>query len=647
MKNSEVRKAKFGGLLSFPVISSIALLVAAIFVIRWIVETQRAPGSMTITEAQGMDMTSSKPPTGVQPVVVATVQKRDVAATAWYPATVFAFTDEEVVARLPGRLLQLNVYAGDSVVASQLLGKLDAPEYVAQASEASLMAQSKLSMATAALREQQAARAMFRKATAEKAAAESAIAGAQAESAAMTSERDQMLSEAKMAESELDENAAAAKYAEASLIRQQQLHRSGAISLDELQMAQRERDMAVARFRTATARVQSARQKAAVAEKKRVASESEVKAAKAMLSAANEDALAAKAMDAKAGAEAEARNKESRAVKSSASGFSAIADYRNLRALSSGIVSERLVSPGTSVMPGQAILRIKVINKVRVQAEVPQAHSDDAMVGGSAKVEVNGKVSTATISAVFPSVNETTRTFKVEVLLNNPEGKIRPGSFARIALVGPQFEEKSAVPSSAIQDDLEGGHYVWVVSEKAGDGTPQDWTCTMHPEVSRPGPGICPICKMDLVPRSRSGKYVVTKKTVVIGKSDGKYTQILSGVTDGDEVVIEGFASLQPGTPIEPTQQDRAMDETPESDSKGSMNRHTVPPATNTERESKKPDLSSGERPSTSKGPSEQAKKPTPSKKKWTCPMDPQIVRDSPGTCPICKMDLVPMEPPK
>jgi multidrug efflux pump subunit AcrA (membrane-fusion protein) len=25
----------------------------------------------------------------------------------------------------------------------------------------------------------------------------------------------------------------------------------------------------------------------------------------------------------------------------------------------------------------------------------------------------------------------------------------------------------------------------------------------------------------------------------------------------------------------------------------------------------------------------------------WTCPMDPQVVQDGPGTCPICKMDLV------
>src|SRR5690349_15997168 len=30
---------------------------------------------------------------------------------------------------------------------------------------------------------------------------------------------------------------------------------------------------------------------------------------------------------------------------------------------------------------------------------------------------------------------------------------------------------------------------------------------------------------------------------------------------------------------------------------------------------------------------------------KWTCPMHPQIVRDDPGSCPICGMALEPVAP--
>ncbi len=35
---------------------------------------------------------------------------------------------------------------------------------------------------------------------------------------------------------------------------------------------------------------------------------------------------------------------------------------------------------------------------------------------------------------------------------------------------------------------------------------------------------------------------------------------------------------------------------------------------------------------------------PSPSGKKWTCPMHPQIVQDKPGSCPICGMALEPMD---
>lgn len=31
----------------------------------------------------------------------------------------------------------------------------------------------------------------------------------------------------------------------------------------------------------------------------------------------------------------------------------------------------------------------------------------------------------------------------------------------------------------------------------------------------------------------------------------------------------------------------------------------------------------------------------------WTCPMHPEVVQEEPGTCPICKMDLVPMKGPR
>ena len=37
---------------------------------------------------------------------------------------------------------------------------------------------------------------------------------------------------------------------------------------------------------------------------------------------------------------------------------------------------------------------------------------------------------------------------------------------------------------------------------------------------------------------------------------------------------------------------------------------------------------------------------PTATPEVWTCPMHPDYVSDRPGSCPICKMDLVRGVPP-
>ena len=51
----------------------------------------------------------------------------------------------------------------------------------------------------------------------------------------------------------------------------------------------------------------------------------------------------------------------------------------------------------------------------------------------------------------------------------------------------------------------------WIAADPGGTapkaevGHAEEWTCGMHPTVVRDGPGACPICGMDLVPRRQSG----------------------------------------------------------------------------------------------------------------------------------------------
>ncbi|MEO7454075.1 MAG: hypothetical protein ABIV13_04865, partial [Fimbriimonadales bacterium] len=96
-------------------------LTAAFFVVRWIVINNRAAGAMTPIEAQAMDMTAMKSPPGVFPVGVETVARGSASSKVTVPGSVVALSDEDVVARIAGRVQRVLVYPGDRVKAGQLL----------------------------------------------------------------------------------------------------------------------------------------------------------------------------------------------------------------------------------------------------------------------------------------------------------------------------------------------------------------------------------------------------------------------------------------------------------------------------------------------------------------------------------------------
>jgi membrane fusion protein, copper/silver efflux system len=45
---------------------------------------------------------------------------------------------------------------------------------------------------------------------------------------------------------------------------------------------------------------------------------------------------------------------------------------------------------------------------------------------------------------------------------------------------------------------------------------PKFWTCSMHPNIQKQGPGKCPICGMDLIPVTSTGKDTGGMRQIVI-----------------------------------------------------------------------------------------------------------------------------------
>ncbi len=607
---------------------TLALLAASATVAIYIVKTQRAPGAMTVVEAQAMDMTTSRPPVGVQPVAVEAASLRAVEGVSTFPATVQALSDEEVMSRVPGRVKSVLVYAGDRVRAGQLLATIEADEYSAQADEARLMASSKLSMSIASRKEIAVSQAMLRSSQADLARSKASYDRMQSDLEAMSLDKKKAESQLAMSQAEIRERDADLTYTGEELGRQEKLYKAGAISLDELQMSRKERDMAKARVSSARATSKAMAQEVNIAARKIDGAKAGIREAKAMIAQAQAMVAQNTAGVDKAKQMARTSQIESESAKQGAKGMSAMANYRQVRAQADGVVAERIASPGTVVMMGQPLLRLMVVSRVRIQAELPQTMFPKAKVGTPVEIEVEGlEPIEAELTSVSPEVDLEMRSFKVEAIVNNQDGKLASGMYARIHLHAPSAKEALAVRKEAIRTDSNGETYVWLYGETKGDGKDTDWTCTMHPEISEKGPGICPKCKMDLVPRSRSGKFAAEKRLVTIGAKNGSYTAIVSGLNEGDKVIWAGHENLQPGTPVQETKWgENGPVELPSTD--GSTVSSSSSAMSDRSDRSDKSDRAS-----------KQTKRVA--KLDWYCPMGREFESDKPGSCPKCGMDLV------
>ncbi|USN99090.1 MAG: efflux RND transporter periplasmic adaptor subunit [Phycisphaeraceae bacterium] len=158
------------------------------------------------------------------------------------------------------------------------------------------------------------------------------------------------------------------------------------------------------------------------------------------------------------------------------------------------------------------------------------------------------------ISFIEPMVDDRTRTAVVRVAVENSDHRLKPGMFASAVV-----HAKLAADGAVMSRDLAGR-----------------WVCPMHPTVVRDGPGDCDICGMALVtaeslgivgdpstlaeplviPRSavlftgtRSVAYVAVPdaptptyegRQVVLGPRAGEFYIVREGLSEGEEVVVNG-----------------------------------------------------------------------------------------------------------
>ena len=170
-----------------------------------------------------------------------------------------------------------------------------------------------------------------------------------------------------------------------------------------------------------------------------------------------------------------------------------------------GVITEKKALQGLRFRSGDTLYQITDLSTVWVLAEVFEQDMVGVRVGQKVGVSVDAypnSIQDGRIAYIYPTANPQTRSTTVRVEVANPDGRLRPGMFARLkttAQAGGPDEKVLMVPLSAVIDS--GSRQRVFVQEG-------------------------------------EGRYVA--REVRLGMRGDDHVQVLEGVREGEKVVVTG-----------------------------------------------------------------------------------------------------------
>ena len=124
-----------------------------------------------------------------------------------------------------------------------------------------------------------------------------------------------------------------------------------------------------------------------------------------------------------------------------------------IRAPFAGQVKERTVTQGQYLKVQTAVMVIVNVNPIRVRLKVPEKMASWVRVGQEVTVSVEAyadRTFTGKITRINPSVDQQTRSFEVEALIENRDGMLKPGFFVKARIPSSYSENALFVPQDAL-----------------------------------------------------------------------------------------------------------------------------------------------------------------------------------------------------
>jgi RND family efflux transporter MFP subunit len=189
--------------------------------------------------------------------------------------------------------------------------------------------------------------------------------------------------------------------------------------------------------------------------------------------------------------------------------------YLMVRAPFAGVITLRNVDTGALVNEGSTLLfRMAQTDRLRTYVNVPQSDADSVRVGQKATLlvsDLGGRKFTGTVARTANALDPATRTLLAEVQIDNGRGALLPGMYTQVDLSVPRKNPPLMIPADALVVRSNGPQ----VAVVGADGT-------------------------------------VHFALVQLGRDLGDRLEALSGVQDGDRLVVNPGDAVREGAKVKP-----------------------------------------------------------------------------------------------
>ncbi|UCG89012.1 MAG: efflux RND transporter periplasmic adaptor subunit, partial [Gemmatimonadota bacterium] len=184
-----------------------------------------------------------------------------------------------------------------------------------------------------------------------------------------------------------------------------------------------------------------------------------------------------------------------------------------IRSPVSGVFDDNFLELGEMAVPGAPVVRVVSTDRVKIIAGVPERYARSVQRGDSALVTFDifpDREFTGRVNFVGASVDQSSRTFPIEILLNNPEGIMKPAMVANVRVQRERLSNVLVVPQHVVLRSAD-GYKAFVVA-------------------------------------SADDQPVAQARSVVLGPSSGNDVVIESGLEVGDLLITVGQQLVDDGS---------------------------------------------------------------------------------------------------